>query len=66
MMNGLALEKGERVTTGGKDRGEVGGEAGETTGLVADPPTMDGLGKRYGTFSGWQLEIGGIAGGWWV
>ena len=43
----LALEKGERVTTGGKGRGEIGGEAGEVTGVVADVPTMDG---------GWQLE----------
>ena len=28
----LALEKGERVTTGGKGRGEIRGEAGEVTG----------------------------------
>ena len=48
----LALQKGERVTTGGKGRGEIGGEAGEVTGVAADAPTMDGLGKRYGTFSG--------------
>ena len=39
----LALEKGERVTTAGKGRGEIGGEAGEVTGVVADAPTMDGL-----------------------
>ena len=32
----LALEKGGRVTTGGKGRGEIGGEAGEVTGVVAD------------------------------
>ena len=32
----LALEKGERVSTGGKCRGEIGGEAGEVTGVVAD------------------------------
>ena len=44
----LALEKGEKVTTGGKGRGEIGGEAGE---VIADAPTMDGLGKRYGMFS---------------
>ena len=37
----LSLEKGERITTGGKGRGEVGGEAGEVTGVVADAPTMD-------------------------
>ena len=35
----LALEEGERVTTGGKGRGEIGGEAGEVTGMVADVPT---------------------------
>ena len=27
----LALEKGERVTTGSKGRGETGGKAGEIT-----------------------------------
>ena len=32
----LMLEKGERVTTRGKGRGEIGGEAGEVTGVVAD------------------------------
>ena len=48
----LALEKGERVTTGRKSRREIGGEAGEVTGVVANAPTMDGLGERYGTFSG--------------
>ena len=37
----LALEKGERVTTGGKGRGEIGGEAGEVTGVVADAPTTN-------------------------
>ena len=41
----LALEKGERVTTGGKGKGERG-EAGEVTGVVANAPTTDGLGKR--------------------
>ena len=46
----LALEKGERVTMAGKDRCEIGGEAGEVTGVVANAPTMDGLGKRYRTF----------------
>jgi hypothetical protein len=44
----LALEKGERVTTGGKGIGKIGGEAGEVTGVVADAPTTDGLGKMYG------------------
>ena len=54
----LALEKGERVTTGGKGRGEIGGKAGEVTGVVVDEPTTDGLGKRYGTFSGWGMAAG--------
>ena len=30
----LALEKGERVTTGGKGRCEIGGEAGEVPGVL--------------------------------
>ena len=42
----LALEKGERVTTGGKSRGEIGGEAGEVTGMAANAPTTDGLGEK--------------------
>ena len=50
-------EKGERVTMGGKGRGEIGDEAGEVTGVVADAPTTDGLGKRYGTFSGWRMAV---------
>ena len=53
----LALEK-ERVTMGGKGRGEIGGEAGEVTGVVTNMPTTDGLGKRYGTFSGWGMAAG--------
>ena len=39
----LALEKRERVSTRGKWRGEIGGEAGVVTGVVADAPTIDGL-----------------------
>ena len=42
----MALKKGERVTTGGKGRSEIAGEAGEVTGVVADAPTMDGLEKK--------------------
>ena len=45
----LALEKWERVTTGGKDKGEIESEAVEVTGVVANVPTTDGLAKRYGT-----------------
>ena len=54
----LALGKGERVTTGG--RGEIGGEAGEVTGVVANAPAMDSLGKRYETFSGWGMAAGKV------
>ena len=56
----LALEKGQRVTTGGKGRGEIGGEAGEVTGVVPDSPTTDGLVKRYGTFIGWGMTAGKV------
>ena len=61
----LALEKGERITMGGKGRGEIRGEAGEVTGAVADVPTMDTLRKRYRAFGGggWLLESEGIADG---
>ena len=52
----LMLEKGYRVTMGGKGRGEVGG----VTGVVANVPTMDGLGKKYGTFSGWGMAAGKV------
>ena len=45
---------------GGKGIGEIGGEVGEVTGVVADAPTMDGLGKRYGTFSGWAMAAGKV------
>jgi hypothetical protein len=38
---------------GGKGRGEIRGEAGEVTGVVANVPTMDSLGKGYEAFSGW-------------
>ena len=39
----------------GKSRGEIGGEAGEVTGVVANEPTTDGLGERYRKFSGWRM-----------
>ena len=51
----LALEKGERLITGGKGRGKIRGEPGEVTGVVANVPITDGLGERYVTFSGWGL-----------
>ena len=43
-----------------KGRGEIGGEAGEVTGVVANVPTTDGLGKMYGTFSGLGMAIGKV------
>jgi hypothetical protein len=54
--------QGERVTTGGQGRGEIRGEAGEVTGLVADAPTKNSLGKRYGTFGGWGMAPGKLKG----
>ena len=51
----LALEKRERVTMEGKGRGEIRGEAVEVTGVVANAPTTDGLGKKYGAYSGWGM-----------
>ena len=56
----LLLKKRERVTMGGKGRGEIGSEAGEVTGVVAYAPTTDGLGKRYGTFSGGGMAAGKV------
>ena len=56
----LALEKGERVTTGGKGRGEIRDEAGKVTGVVANAPTTDSLGERYRTFSGLRMAAGKV------
>ena len=42
----LVLEKGERITMGGKGRGEVRGEVKlEVTGVVVDAPATDSLGE---------------------
>ena len=56
----LALEKGERVTTGGKGRGEIGGEAGEVTGMTAKASIMGIFGKWYGVFVGWGMAAGEV------
>ena len=53
----LTLEKGERLAMGGKGRGEIGGEAEEVTGVVANAPTIAGLGKRYRKFSRWGMAV---------
>ena len=62
----LPLKKSERVTTGGKGRGEIGNEIGKVTGMVADAPSMDSLVKRYGDFMNgmWQLEKWRYC--WWL
>ena len=54
----LALEKEERVIMGGKGRGEIRGEAGEVTGVVANVPTTDSVEKsmEHLVYGGWQLE----------
>ena len=44
----LVLEMGERVTTGGIDKGEIRSKAEEGT----DAPTTDSLGEMYGAFVG--------------
>ena len=49
------MEKGERVTTGGKGRGE----AGEVTGVVANAITTDSMGKK----KVWSILWMGLAAG---
>ena len=56
----LALEKGKRDTMGGKIEVRFRGEAGEVTGVVANAPNMDGLRKRYRTFSGCGIASGNV------
>ena len=51
----LALEKRERVIMGGKGRDEIRSEIGKVTGMVADVPATDSLGKRYEAFGGWGM-----------
>ena len=43
---------------GGKGRGEIRGESGKVNRVVANAPTTDGFGKRYGTFNGWGATAG--------
>ena len=56
----LALEKKERVIMGGKGIGEIRSKVQEVTGVVADVPTMDSLGKRYGAFGEWGMAAGKV------
>ena len=51
------IGEGEGVTTGGKGRDEIRGEAREVTGVVVDTPTTDNLGIRYGAFGGWGMSV---------
>ena len=50
----------ERVTTGSKDKGEIGSEIGNITGIVADAHFMDSQRNMYGLFDGgdssWRME----------
>ena len=52
---------------GGKGRGEIGGDAGEVTGVVADAPTTDMAwekGMERLVDGGWQLEKWRYC--WWL
>ena len=62
----LALEKGERVTIGGKGRGEIGGEAGEVIGWLQMrlPQMAWEKGIERLVDGGWQLEKWRYC--WWL
>ena len=49
-MVNLASKKREGIITGGKDSSVIRSDIGKATGMVADVPTLDSLGKRYGAF----------------
>ena len=44
-----------------KGRGEIRSEIGKESGIVAEVPTMDSLGERYGAFGRWGMEAGKVA-----
>ena len=48
------------LATGGKGRGVIRVEAGEVTGVVTNAPTMNGLEKRNGAFSGRGMTAGKV------
>jgi hypothetical protein len=58
--NESGIGEGREVTPGGRGRGEIGGEAGEVTGVVANAPTTDSSAKMYVTFSRWGMAAGKV------
>ena len=56
----LVLEKRERITAGGKGRGEIRNEMGKITGMVADVPTTDSLGNMYRAFDEYVMAAGEV------
>ena len=52
----LKKRERERVIKGNKGKGEIG----KITGMVADAPTLDSLGKRYEAFDGWDTVAGEV------
>ena len=56
----LVLEKGERVTMGGKGRGKIGGKLKRSLGWLQMCLPWMAWGKRYGTFSGWGMAAGKV------
>ena len=59
--DGAGIAEGGEGNYGRQSRGEIGGEAGEVTGVAADTPNTDGLGERYGIFSsGWGMAAGKV------
>ena len=62
----LESEKGDRITMDGKCSGEIRGESGEVTGVVADVPNMDSLGKSYEVFDGWVWQLEKWSYCWWL
>ena len=53
-MVNLVLEERERLTMGGKGRGEIRGESGKVKRVVADAPTTDNLGKWVWFWVDWM------------
>ena len=54
----LAFETGEKVTMGGKSRGEIRSKAGEVTRVVANVPSTIAKekGMEHLVDGGWQME----------
>ena len=43
---------------GDKGKGKIRYEIGKVSGVIAEEPTTDSLGKRYGEISGWTMAPG--------